>query len=205
LFKNKILFSFSFRFFEEQLHFLSFPKKMASFSSQNNLDLNAVPEVQPEIWRPLFLSQKGHLMTNDSVMLDDAVAASVAQGIITPRDEKLLADRTDAQAINDSLAFSIQGASSVSNMARRLQVRGNEIQALKVQVLILQRMYMNFRRRNRVLQQENRKLKKVVDSYANDLGKRYAELEKNTSRLREQHESLLLEVQRVLKMSHPKA
>jgi hypothetical protein len=78
LFKNKILFSFSFRFFEEQLHFLSFPKKMASFSSQNNLDLNAVPEVQPEIWRPLFLSQKGHLMTNDSVMLDDAVAASVA-------------------------------------------------------------------------------------------------------------------------------
>jgi predicted RNase H-like nuclease (RuvC/YqgF family) len=116
-----------------------------------------------------------------------------------------LADRTDAQAINDSLAFSIQGASSVSNMARRLQVRGNEIQALKVQVLILQRMYMNFRRRNRVLQQENRKLKKVVDSYANDLGKRYAELEKNTSRLREQHESLLLEVQRVLKMSHPKA
>jgi hypothetical protein len=61
-------------------------------------------------------------MTNDSVMLDDAVATSVAQGIMTPRDEKLLADRTDAQAINDSLAFSIQGASSVSNMARRLQV-----------------------------------------------------------------------------------
>jgi predicted RNase H-like nuclease (RuvC/YqgF family) len=178
---------------------------MASSSFQNNLDLNVVPEVQPEIWRPSFLSQKGHLMTNDSVMLDDTVAASVAQGIITPRDEKLLADRTNAQAINDSLAFSIQGASSVSNMARRLQVRGNEIQALKAQVLILQRMYMDFRRRNRVLQQENRKLKKVIDSYANDLGKRYAELEKNTSRLREQHESLLLEVQRVLKMSHPKA
>jgi hypothetical protein len=177
---------------------------MASSSSQNNFDLNAVPGVPPAIWRPLFLSQKGPLMTNDSVMLDDAVAASVAQGIMTPRDEKLLADRTDAQAINDSLAFSIQGASSVSNMARRLQVRGNEIQALKAQILTLQRMYMGFRRRNRVLQQENKRLKKVVDSYAKDLGKRYADLEQNTNRLREQHRDLLLAVQN-LRVFRPEA
>lgn len=168
---------------------------MASSSSQNNLDLNATPVVQPEIWRPLFLTQKGPLMTNDSVMLNDAAAASMAQGIITPRDNKLLADRTDAQAINDSLAFSIQSASSVTNMARRLQVRGNEVQALKAQTLALQRMYMDFRRRNRVLQQENKKLKKVVDSYAKDLEKRYAELEQNTNRLQEQHQDLLRVVQ----------
>jgi hypothetical protein len=176
---------------------------MASSSSQNNLDLNVVPVV-PEIWRPLFLSQRGPLMTNDSVMLSDAAAASVAQGIITPRDEKLLADRTDAQAINDSLAFSIQGASSVSNMARRLQVRGSEIQALKVQILTLQRRYMNFRRRNWVLQQENRKLKKVVNSYEKDLGRRYADLEQNTNRLREQHKDLLLVVQN-LRVFRPEA
>jgi len=176
---------------------------MASSSSQNNLDLNVVPVV-PEIWRSLFLSQRGPLMTNDSVMLSDAAAASVAQGIITPRDEKLLADRTDAQAINDSLAFSIQGASSVSNMARRLQVRGNEIQALKVQILTLQRRYMNFRRRNWVLQQENRKLKKVVNSYEKDLGRRYADLEQNTNRLREQHKDLLLAVQN-LRVFRPEA
>jgi predicted nucleic acid-binding Zn-ribbon protein len=163
-----------------------------------------VPEVLPEVWRPLFLSQRGPLMTNDSVMLDDAVAASVAQGIITPRDEKLLANRTDAQAINDSLAFSIQGASSVSNMARRLQARGNEIQALKAQILTLQRMYMDFRRRNRVLQQENKTLKKVVNSYTKDFGKRYADLEQNTNRLQEQHKDLLLAVQN-LRVFRPKA
>jgi len=80
---EKFLFSFSFRFFEEQLHFLSFPK-MAFPSSQNNFDLNVVPDTQPEIWRPSFLSQKNHLTTNDSVMLDDAIVASVAKGIITP-------------------------------------------------------------------------------------------------------------------------
>ncbi|GFZ18541.1 hypothetical protein Acr_27g0002800 [Actinidia rufa] len=75
--------------------------------------------------------KKDPLITNGSVMLDDAVAASVAKGIITPQDEKLLANRTDIEAINDSMALSIQCASSVSNMARRLQVRGNEVQELR--------------------------------------------------------------------------
>ncbi|GFZ18579.1 hypothetical protein Acr_27g0003180 [Actinidia rufa] len=96
---------------------------MAS-SSQNNFDLNAVPNVQPEIRCSSFLSQKGPLMTSGSVMLDDDIAASVAKGIITLLDEKLLADRTDDEAINESMALSIQCASSASNMARRLQVRG---------------------------------------------------------------------------------
>lgn len=115
-----------------------------------------------------------------------------------------MADKSDAEAINDSMAFNIHGAASISNMARRLHVRGNEVQALRIQVLILQRLFVDFRRRNRGLQQENRELKKIVDSYANDLGKRYTELEKNTNRLREQHESLLLKVQNI-KISRPKA
>ncbi|GFZ16782.1 hypothetical protein Acr_26g0000520 [Actinidia rufa] len=142
--------------------------------------------------------KKGPLMTNGSVMLDDAIAASVAKGIITPQDEKLLANRTNVEAINDFMALSIQCASSILNMARRLHVRGNEVQELRTQILILQR-------RNRGLQQENKELKKLVDSYANDMGKRYTELEMNTNRLREQHESLLLEVQKSLKISRPEA
>ena len=142
---------------------------MASSSSQNNFDLNVVPDAQPEIWSPSFISQ----------------------------NEKLLANRTDAEVINDSMAFGIQDASSISNMARRLHVRGNEVQALKVQVLKLQQ-------KNKGLQRENKELKKLVDSYANDLGKRYTEVEMNTNRLREQHESLLLEVQKSLKISRPR-
>ncbi|GFZ11060.1 hypothetical protein Acr_22g0004580 [Actinidia rufa] len=118
---------------------------MAS-SSQNNFDLNDVPNVQPELRVHHSYLKKGPFMTNGSVMLDDDIAASVAKGIITPLDEKLLANRTDDEAINESMALSIQCASSVSNMARRLQVRGNEVQELRTQVLILQR-------RNRGLQQ----------------------------------------------------
>ncbi|GFS38196.1 hypothetical protein Acr_00g0056180 [Actinidia rufa] len=100
-------------------------------SSQNNFDLNVVPNLQPELRYSSFLSQKGPLMTNGSVMLDDDIAASVAKGIITPLDEKLLANRTNDEVINESMALSIQCASSVSNMARRLQVRGNEVQRAK--------------------------------------------------------------------------
>jgi hypothetical protein len=203
LVQKQFIFSFSFWFFDEQLLFHSFPT-MASSSSENNFDLNVVPDAQSEILHPSFLSQKGHLSTNDSMMLDDAIVTSVAKCIITPRDEKLLAEKTDAEAINDSMAFSIQGTTTISNMARRLHVRGNEVRALRTQVLILQRFLINSRRRNKDLHQENNELKKIVDSYANDLGERYTELEKNTDRLREQHESLLLDVQRTLKDSRPK-
>jgi hypothetical protein len=56
------------------------------------------------------------------MMLDDAIVTSKAKGIITPRDEKLLVEKTNAEAINDSMAFSIQGTTSVPNMARRLHV-----------------------------------------------------------------------------------
>jgi hypothetical protein len=169
---------------------------MASSSAlQNNFDLNDVPDVQPEIWRPSFLSPKGYLMTNDSVMLDDATTASMARSIITPRDEKLLANPFDADAINDSMAFNIQSTASVSNMVRRLQVRGNEVQSLQNQVLVFQRLLMDFWRRNIVLKQENKELKKLVDSYVNDQGKRYAELEQNKNSLREQHGNLFIEVQ----------
>ncbi|GFS40356.1 hypothetical protein Acr_00g0068070 [Actinidia rufa] len=170
---------------------------MAS-SSQNNFDLNVVPIVQPEFRCSSFLSQKDSLMTNGSVMLDDDIAASVAKGIITPLDEKLLANRTDEEAINESMALSIQCASSNSNMAQRLQVLGTEVQELRTQVLILQR-------RNRGLQQKNKELKKLVDSYANNMRKRCSELEMNTNRLRKQQESLLLEVQKNLKISRPEA
>jgi hypothetical protein len=125
---------------------------MDSSSSQNNFDLNVVPNAQSEIWRPSFLSQKGHLTTNNSMMLDDAIVTSVAKCIITPRDEKLLAEKSDVKAINDSMAFSIRGTTSVSNMARRVHVRGNEVQALRTQVLILQRLLIDSRRRNKDLQ-----------------------------------------------------
>jgi hypothetical protein len=67
-------------------------------------------------------------------MLDNAAATLVAKGIISPRDEKLLADRSDIEAIDDSLAFNIQGNASISNMAQCQRVIGNEVRALSTSI-----------------------------------------------------------------------
>ncbi|CAL9011334.1 unnamed protein product [Prunus brigantina] len=55
-------------------------------------------------------------------------------------DEILLVGRSDKKAINDSMAFSIQSADSVSNMAHRLRARANKIQELNAKNSSLWRM-----------------------------------------------------------------
>ena len=126
------------------------------------------------------------------------IAAVVNVGIINPRDEILFTNRTDAQAINNSLAFTIQCAVSVSKMSRHLHVRGREVQALSTQILILKQLFKDSKRKNRELKWENRDLKNLVDGYANNLGTRSTELERNTNQLREQYDRLLGDVQRLV-------
>uniref|UniRef100_A0A2N9EY53 Uncharacterized protein n=1 Tax=Fagus sylvatica TaxID=28930 RepID=A0A2N9EY53_FAGSY len=83
---------------------------MASSSSQNNHDainLNAVPSVAPEVWRPYFLSSNGPITVIDSVMLSGTTATAVAASLLTPEDGRILVERTDPQTINDSMAHSL--------------------------------------------------------------------------------------------------
>jgi hypothetical protein len=67
--------------------------------------------VPPDVWHPNF--------TIDNL----------------PCDQALLIDKSDIDAVNDSLAFSIQGAVSTSDLARRLHVRNEEIKFLRDQIL----------------------------------------------------------------------
>ncbi|CAL8998448.1 unnamed protein product [Prunus brigantina] len=55
-------------------------------------------------------------------------------------DEMLLGVRSDEEAIDDSMAYSIQSAASVSNLADRLRARANEVQELTTENSSLQRM-----------------------------------------------------------------
>ena len=83
---------------------------MASSFSQNNHDvinLNAMPSVAPEVWRPYFLSPNGPVMVTNSVMLSGTTATAVAAGIFTPEDGRVLVRRTDPQTINDSMTLTI--------------------------------------------------------------------------------------------------
>ena len=73
-------------------------------------------------------------------MLSGTTATAVAVGLFTLEDGRVLAERTDPQTINDSMALIIQCVASVSNMGRRLHVRNHEVRALRSQVTIMQRL-----------------------------------------------------------------
>ncbi|KAM2003555.1 hypothetical protein ACFX15_027104 [Malus domestica] len=92
--------------------------------SDSRFDLNfgeeaAMPS-QDNIWRPSFLSPTGPLTVGDSVMKNDMTATVVAMNLLTPKDNSLLSKRSDEFAVMDSLALSVQCASSVFNMTQRL-------------------------------------------------------------------------------------
>ncbi|KAM2328006.1 hypothetical protein ACFXTH_014516 [Malus domestica] len=85
-----------------------------------NLSEEAAPPSRDNIWRPSFISLTGPFTVRDSVMKNDMTTAMVARNLVTPKDNRLLAKRSDELAVKDSLALSVQCAGSVSNMAQRL-------------------------------------------------------------------------------------
>ena len=170
---------------------------MASSFSQNNHDvinLNAMPSVALEVWRPYFLSPNGPVMVTNSVMLSGTTATAVAAGIFTPEDGRVLVRRTDPQTINDSMALTIQHVAFVSNMGRRLHVKNHEVRVLRSQVTILQQLLKDNKKKVGELKEENKLLKKLVDFYTNDLVARSTKQSKTTIELQKQYKRLLVEV-----------
>ena len=96
-----------------------------------------MPSTAPKVWCPYFLSLNGSVTVIDSVMLSGTTATVVVAGLLTLKDGKILAGRTNPQTINDSMALTIQCVASVSNMGRHLHVRNHEVRALRSQVTIL--------------------------------------------------------------------
>jgi hypothetical protein len=153
----------------------------------------AVPAICPNLSltfdnRPITL--------HDSVLLHDSTAVAVAKGLVLPRDRALLTDKSDTDVVNDSLAFSIQGAVSTSDMARRLLVRNEEMGFLRNQIMVLQRMLKYYKQKHIELKQENTQLKKLVLSYADDLGPKVQEMENDTKRLHREYEKFQVDVQK---------
>jgi hypothetical protein len=114
-------------------------------------------------------------------MLHDSTVAIVARGLRTPRDQVLLAGLFETEAINNSLAFRVQCAASVSNMAKRLGVRNAEIQHLNIHFKILQDLLRDSRPKATNLYEENKRLNNIVELYANNPKVRLAKIEKTTS------------------------
>ena len=142
--------------------------------SDCRLDLNVGAEAsastQDNIWRPSLLSPSGPLTIGDSVMKSDITAAVVARNMLTPRDNRLLARRSDELAVKDSLAFSVQCAASVSNMAQRLFARTRQVESLAAEVTSLKEEI-------RGLRHENKELHRLAHNYATSMKRKLDKLQ----------------------------
>ena len=96
-------------------------------SSSSNTNPNLVPAAEPVLWHTTFEVNGRPVTIEDTVMDDEDIAVAVARDMILPRDELILAARTDVEAVNQSLALSIRATSSLVNMAERLHARRLEL------------------------------------------------------------------------------
>ena len=130
---------------------------------------------QDNIWRPSFLSSNGPLTVGNSVMRDDTTATVVARNLLTPEDKRILSERSDELAVQDSLAFSVQCASSVSNMGQRLLARTRQVESLMAEVASLKQEI-------RGLKQENRVLHMLTNNYSTSMKRKLDQLLESESR-----------------------
>ncbi|CAN6691770.1 unnamed protein product [Malus baccata var. baccata] len=142
--------------------------------SDRRFDLNIGEEAAPpspdNIWRPSFISPTGPLTVGDSVMKNDMTAAVVARNLVTPRDNRLLARRSDELAVKESLALSVQCAGSVSNMAQRLYARTRHVESLVAEIQSLKQEIKG-------LKHENKELHRLAHSYATSMKRKIDQMQ----------------------------
>ncbi|CAN6726289.1 unnamed protein product [Malus baccata var. baccata] len=137
-----------------------------------NLGEKAVPPSLDNIWRPSFISPTGPLTVGDSVMKNDMTAAVVARNLVTPKDNRLLAKRSNELAVNDFLALSVQCASSVSNMAQRLFARTRQVESLAAKM-------MSLKQEIRGLKHENKLLHRLAHNYATNMKRKIDQMQES--------------------------
>ncbi|KAM1035326.1 hypothetical protein ACFX2A_039494 [Malus domestica] len=141
-----------------------------------NLGEGAAPHSPDNIWRPSLISPTGPLTVGDSVMKNDMTAAVVARNLVTPRDNRLLARRSDELAVKESLALSVQCAGSVSNMAQRLFARTHHVESLVAEI-------QSLKEEIRGLKHENKQLHKLAHNYATNMKRKIDQLQETDGQI----------------------
>ncbi|KAM2027916.1 hypothetical protein ACFX1T_020142 [Malus domestica] len=166
-----------------------------SYPSDRRLDLNVGEDIDmsspDNIWQPSFLSFNGPLTVGDSVMRNDTTAIVVARNLLTPRDSRMLSKWSHEQAVQDSLAFSVQCVGSVSNMGQRLLARSRQVESLMAEVASLQQEI-------RWLRHENKELHMLATSYSTSMKRKLDQLQESEVRVQSDHQRFVALLQRQL-------
>ncbi|CAN6700381.1 unnamed protein product [Malus baccata var. baccata] len=150
------------------------------------------------IWQPSFVSPNGPLTVGDSMMMNDTTASVVARNLLTPRDTRILSRRSDELAVQDSLAYSVRCAGSVSNMGQRLLARSRQVESLMAEVASL-------RQEVRVLRHENKELHMLATNYSTSMKRKLDQLQESEVRIQSDHQRFVTLFQRQLLPSSPGA
>ncbi|KAM1359822.1 hypothetical protein ACFX11_046780 [Malus domestica] len=114
-------------------------------------------------------------------MKNDMTAAVVARNLVIPKDNRLLAKRSDELAVKDSLALSVQCAGSVSNMAQSLFARTHQVESLAAEV-------MSLKQEIRGLKHENKQLHRLAHNYATNMKKKINQMQESDSQILLDHQ-----------------
>ncbi|KAM2757261.1 hypothetical protein PS2_019033 [Malus domestica] len=114
-------------------------------------------------------------------MTNDMTAAVVARNLVTPKDNRLLAKRSDELAVKESLALSVQCAGSVSNMAQRLFARTRQVESLAAKV-------MSLKQEIRGLKHENKQLHRLAHNYASNMKRKINQMQESDGQILLDHQ-----------------
>ncbi|KAM1333414.1 hypothetical protein PS2_009338 [Malus domestica] len=143
------------------------------------------------IWQPSFVSPNAPLTVGDSMMMNDTTASVVARNLLTPRDTRMLSRRSDELAVQDSLAYSVRCAGSVSNMGQRLLARSRQVESLMAEVASL-------RQEVRVLRHENKELHMLATNYSTSMKRKLDQLQESEVRIQSDHQRFVTLLQQQL-------
>ncbi|CAN6707059.1 unnamed protein product [Malus baccata var. baccata] len=143
------------------------------------------------IWQPSFVSPNGPLTVGDSMMMNDTTASVVAINLLTPRDTRILSRQSDKLAVQDSLAYSVRCAGSVSNMGQRLLARSRQVESLMAEVA---RLWQEVR----VLRHENKELHMLATNYSTSMKRKLDQLQESEVQIQSDHQRFVALLQRQL-------
>ncbi|KAM1746718.1 hypothetical protein ACFX11_013324 [Malus domestica] len=153
--------------------------------SDRRFDLNLGEEAampSPDnIWHSSSIFPTGSLIIGDSAMKNDMTAAVVARNLVTPKDNRLLSKRSDELAVKDSLALSVQRASSVSNMAQRLFARTRQVESLAAKVMSLKHEIRGFNH-------ENKQLHRLAHNYVTNMKMKIDQMQESDGQILLDHQ-----------------
>ncbi|KAM1676270.1 hypothetical protein EV1_041367 [Malus domestica] len=103
----------------------------------------------------------------------------------------IISKRSDELAVQDSLAFSVQCVSSVSNMGQRLLARTRQVESLMAEVASLKQDIIG-------LKHENRELHMLANSYSTSMKRKLDQLQESESQIQSDHQMFVALLQRHL-------